>query len=124
MKLATAKHWTPVLLLLGALLLAVGCGGRRTVVVQGGANAELLILNRSSIPICYVHFSATTDPMWGEDRLGPTEVISPGQDRGWQLPADTYDFRLLDCNERTLMERRGEPIGSNQRRTVTFRVPE
>jgi len=124
MKPVTVKRWTPLLLLIGALLLAVGCGGRRTVVVQGGANAEFLVVNQSQIPICYVNFSPTTDPMWGPDRLGPTEIIQPGQQRGWQLPADTYDFRLLDCNQRSLMERRGEPIGSSQRRTVTFRVPE
>ena len=62
--------------------------------------------------------------MGGQARLGAAGGIAPGKARGWRAPADTYDFRLLDCNQRVLMERRGEPIGSGQRRTVTFRVPE
>jgi len=120
-----AKRWTLLLLVVGSLAFAMGCGRRRTVVVQAaGANSEFLILNRSAVVICYVNFSPTADPMWGDDRLGAQEVISPGQDRGWRVPADTYDFRLLDCNQRVLMERRQEPIGSGQRRTVTFRSPE
>jgi hypothetical protein len=118
-----AKRFTLALLALAALAL-VGCGGRRTVVVQANANAEFLVVNESAYTICYVNFSPTTDSMWGPDRLGAQEVIAPGQSRGWAVPADTYDFRLLDCNQQVLMERRGEPIGSGQRRTVTFRVPE
>ena len=120
-----AKRNTLRLLAIGAFaLLAGACGGRRVVVVQSDASAEFLIVNQSAMTICYVNFSPTTDPNWGEDRLGATEVIGPGQSRGWRVPADTYDFRLVDCNQRTLMERRGESIGSNQRRTVTFRVAE
>ena len=88
------------------------------------ANAELVVSNESGRTICYVNFSPTTDPMWGPDRLGSTETIPPGQVRGWQVPADTYDFRLMDCDQRTLMERRQQPIGSGQRRTVTFRRAE
>lgn len=124
MTLDRAKRSTLWLLAIGAFVFATACGGGRTVVVEANANAEFMILNESAMTICYVNFSPTTDPMWGQDRLGATEVIAPGQSRGWRVPADTYDFRLLDCNQRTLMERRGEPIGSNQRRTVTFRVPE
>lgn len=116
-----------VALLIGGMALALGCGGTRTVVVQQGAppaTSELLIRNRSAVQICFVRFSPTSDPNWGPDRLGAQEIITPGQDRGWRVPADTYDFQLIDCGQRVLMERRGEPIGSNQRRTVTFRVPE
>ena len=124
MALDRIKRTTLQLLAIGALaLVAEACGGR-TVVIQAEATAEFVVLNQSQYTICYVNFSPTTDPNWGEDRLGAQEVIAPSQSRGWRVPADTYDFRLLDCNQRTLMERRGEPIGSNQRRTVTFRTPE
>ena len=125
MTMDRAKRWTLGMLVAGAVALAAGCGGR-TVIVQGqaSANAEFLIVNESSSTICYVHFSPTTDPNWEADRLGATEVINPGQQRGWAVPADTYDFQLQDCNHRVLMERRQEPVGSGQRRTVTFRVPE
>ncbi len=119
------RRWGLGFLVAGAIALSAGCGGR-TVIIEGAAaaNSEFLILNQSEFTICYVHFSPTTDPNWGHDRLGPSEVINPGHERGWAVPADTYDFQLQDCNHRVLMERRGEPIGSGQRRTVTFRVPE
>ena len=125
MKIDRTRRWTLGFLVAGALAMAVGCGGR-TVIVQASAaaNSEFLIVNQSQFTICYVHFSPTSDPNWGADRLGPTEVVNPGQQRGWAVPADTYDFQLQDCNHRVLMERRREPVGSGQRRTVTFRVPE
>ena len=126
MKMGWSRRGVPWVLGLVALLLVAGCGGRRrAVVVQTGyAAGEFVVVNESGMTICYVNFSSSNDPNWGPDQLGPSEVINPGQVRGWQVAPDYYDFRLLDCSRRTLMERRGESIGAGARRTVTFRTPE
>jgi hypothetical protein len=123
-------------LLLGAILSsalgASGCAGRQQpqqapVIMapqqQAVASASFVIENQSAESICYVNISPSTDTQWGPDQLGEAETLSPGTDRGWTLPLGNYDFRFLDCNQQTMMERRG--IALNQTGvTVTFRVRE
>ncbi|MEZ4252470.1 MAG: hypothetical protein R3B99_30030 [Polyangiales bacterium] len=74
--------------------------------------------------ICYVNISSSSDGNWGPDRLGPSEVISPGQERGWELPAGYYDLRLQDCDRRVIMDRRQLPFSSDDGLVLTFRAPE
>lgn len=111
---------------LGLLFTISGCRRRAVVVVGGGGGGEavLMIENRSYVPICYVNFSPTSDPNWGVDQLGPSEVIHPGTNRGWRIVPNYYDYRLVDCNRRTMMERRGVAIPAGQQLTITFRAPE
>jgi len=115
-----------LVLLLGVLFSISGCRRRAVVVVGGGSVGEavLMIQNRSYLPICYVNFSPVSDPNWGPDQLGPTEVIHPGQDRGWRIVPNYYDYRLVDCHHRTVMERRNVAIPAGQQLTITFRTPE
>lgn len=116
-----------LVVVLGIALSIGGCRRRaRAVVVAGGGGGEavFMIENRSYIPICYVNFSPTTDRYWGPDQLGASEVIHPGTDRGWRIVPNYYDYRLVDCNRNTVMERRNVAIPAGQQLTVTFRTPE
>jgi hypothetical protein len=125
------RRWTDTLLLGAALLpalLATGCVVRQQQPAvmapqPQAANAAFVVENRSAESICYVNISATSDSAWGPDRLGSSETIPPGTDRGWTMPVGYYDFRFLDCNQQTMMERRSVGVGDTGV-TVTFRVRE
>jgi hypothetical protein len=61
--------------------------------------ATIVLNNNSGQTICYVNISLSSDTTWGEDQLGSTETIGPGASRTFNVPADTYDLRALDCDE-------------------------
>ncbi len=81
---------------------------------------QFVIQNRSSVPICIVHFSPSSDNNWGPDRLGPREGILPGQSRSWAVASGTYDFVLKDCQGRELAKRLHVSFPA----VFTFKVPE
>ncbi len=126
MHMSWLRRTVLLLVVLGVVFSVAGCRRRVVVVNAGGGVGEavFMIENRSYVPICYVNFSPTTDPNWGPDQLGPSEVIHPGTDRGWRIVPNYYDYRLLDCNRNTMMERRNVAIPAGQQLTVTFRSPE
>jgi hypothetical protein len=123
--------WSNVLLLGATLASALawsGCAARQqpaavAAAPQAAPSAAFVVENRSVESICYVNISPTVDGAWGPDQLGEAETLSPGTDRGWSLPVGTYDFRFLDCNQQTMMERRNVGL-SETGVTVTFRVRE
>tara|TARA_B100001750_G_scaffold139320_2_gene110973 strand:- start:112 stop:525 length:414 start_codon:yes stop_codon:yes gene_type:complete len=92
------------------------------VVVQGGTT-HFAIDNQSPMTICYVNVSETRDGSWGPDRLGQTETIPSGASRYWTIDPGYWDFRFLDCNQRTLMERRQVAV-DGAGIVVTFRRAE
>lgn len=65
--------------------------------VGGRTTSKLLLNNQSGFTICYVRISPTTDDDWGEDWLGSTEVIDPGESRSFEVPTGAYDLRVEDC---------------------------
>lgn len=105
----------------GALLLCiVGCGARTAEAPRPRAPSSaappaperteqpaLLVKNDTDQPICYVNFSLASADTWGPDRLGEDEVIGPGEARGWRVEPGAYDVRLLDCEQRTILDQRG-----------------
>jgi hypothetical protein len=86
-------------------------------------DVAFVVENRSAESICYVNISPTVDASWGADLLGSSETVPAGTDRGWTMPVGYYDFRFLDCNQQTMMERRNVAVGDTGV-TVTFRVRE
>ena len=76
----------------------------------GGGAAAIVVANRSSTSICFVNFSPATDSGWGDDQLGSSETIEPGNTRSWNVNAGSWDVRLQDCNHTVLAERRGLAI--------------
>jgi hypothetical protein len=93
-----------------SLQLAVG---------SDGGPAALTVQNASGGSICYVFISPTTASDWGADQLGAREIIAAGDDRTWELEADSYDVLLQDCGGETLDDLRGIDVFG--RETVVFR---
>jgi len=71
-----------------------------------GEDPALVVRNASSKPVCYVNISQSDSERWGPDRLGPNEVLDPGEVRGWRLPPNAYDVRLIGCDRQPLLDRR------------------
>lgn len=86
---------------------------------NSGGQAALEMINESSSTICYVQISLTTDTEWGPDWLGETETISSGRSRTFKLLPNTYDIRVLNCDQETLKEEYRVNISGN----TTWRVP-
>ena len=115
------------LALMGFLALglsACGGGGGGGATTGPGGNSAFVIRNQSQLTICYVNISPSSDSNWGPDRLGPSEVISPGVERGWEFPAGSYDFQLLDCNRNELMRRQHVAFPPRDGLVLTFRRAE
>jgi hypothetical protein len=78
--------------------------------IEAGSDPALVVYNGSSDTICYVRISPHDDPNWGPDRLGATETIAPGADRGWRVGAGSWDVRLEDCSHEELDVWRGVAV--------------
>ena len=76
---------------------AVFIGGNRTVV-------DFTIENNSLLTLCYVNLSASSAQNWGQDELGPTEVIDPGTQRSITVATGSYDLLIRDCEGDTLLD--------------------
>jgi len=61
-------------------------------------SVELTLYNSSDTIICYVYISPVDAKEWGEDWLGPNEMIGAGGSRTFSVPAGTYDLRADDCD--------------------------
>jgi hypothetical protein len=100
------------------VLTAIACGGSGDDRSggAGGQAGDVLIVNRLSEPVCFVQMSPSSDPNWGGDWLGSTEVIESGDSRSFTVPTNQgpYDIRLSACpsGERTLLEDRSVPVNT------------
>ena len=60
--------------------------------------ASLLIENTSSIDVCYLYVSLTTDSDWGGDQLEDDVILAGDSYELWGIPPDTYDLKIEDCD--------------------------
>jgi tRNA A-37 threonylcarbamoyl transferase component Bud32 len=68
--------------------------------VLAPADAEVIIINGSSVDICNVNISHSEDDHWGINYLDENEVITPGDSFSVpKLPTGVYDLRAVDCND-------------------------
>jgi S1-C subfamily serine protease len=91
---------------------AIFIGGNRSVV-------DFVLVNESSIDICYVQISASTALGWGQDELGAEEIIFSGENRSFTLATGVYDFRLLDCDGEVVYDNYGLEIFESLTFTLT-----
>ena len=75
--------------------------------------------NASGDRICFVQISPTLAANWGQDKLGPTGIVGPGETRVFRIPASIIDFRLLDCDGAALAEEHDLDATAN----VSFTLP-
>ncbi len=67
-------------------------------------NVNLKVDNRSSDSVCYAFISPSGALNWGFDKLDLDEQIDPGTSHTFQLPANTYDLLLENCNQDAIAE--------------------
>ena len=72
-------------------------GGDRSLV-------DFYLVNESALTVCYVNLSPSSAQNWGEDELGPTEVVDPGVERVITVATGYYDLLLRDCDGDSLLE--------------------
>ena len=65
---------------------------------------EVDVANEGLIPVCFVYISPSQAENWGQDELGPAEIIDLGDVRTFFLPATTYDLLIEDCDGEALAE--------------------
>ncbi len=70
----------------------------------------LTVVNAADTPICYILISPSDSEEWGEDWLGPEEILQSGAARAFELPPGTYDLAALDCDQNFLSETYGVDI--------------
>jgi S1-C subfamily serine protease len=73
---------------------------------------DFTVVNDTSTSACYVLISPSGARNWGQDDLGPTEIVQAGASRMFQLPAGTYDMMALECTFDVILERYGIDITS------------
>lgn len=75
-----------------AAALSLGCGGDDGMTNPDNP-ATIRIQNNMIGPVIFVFFRSCGSFQWGEDRLGETERIEPGDDREWTVEAGCWDLR-------------------------------
>ncbi len=85
-----------------------------------GEMATLVLENESEATVCYVFISPPEDDSWGEDWLGESEIIEPGNTRAFEVEAGTYDLGAFDCEEEELDTRQAQDLDG----TVTWTISE
>ncbi len=94
-------------------------GGRKGGGGVTGRPATLTLVNDSSLEICYVYVSPTTEDEWGDDWLGAQETILPGDSRDFQVLAGSYDLLAADCDGNALDEQYGISVAGTLEWTLT-----
>lgn len=109
-------------LAIGAFVVACGGGQQEigTTARLGGSNTRITITNGlGSYTIRYVYISPASDDSWGADRLGSSQVLSPGQSETWDIDPGTWDLRVKDSDGDTYTKRN---IRLDNGRTYTWTV--
>jgi hypothetical protein len=80
-----------------ALVASSGCGSAGIGGIVTGPEAEgQIALHNSSLREAWYAFTRLCGvAVWGEDELGPTVVLRPGQSAAWTERAGCYDLLVL-----------------------------
>jgi hypothetical protein len=98
-----------------ALLACTGGGG------TDSSTGAVQVINNSTVEICYIYISPSTDDTWGEDKLDDTETVSAGASRTFSgLTPGQYDFRADDCSQTEIDSEVGVDVPAGQTITWTF----
>lgn len=77
-------------------LLTTACGegsGNPVGPTPSPANGTVSLTNQANTPIIAVNITSCSDDSWGDNRLESGQVIPPGGNRTWSVPAGCYDVR-------------------------------
>lgn len=91
---------------------AVFVGGNHPLV-------DFTLVNQADQTVWFVQLSPSDARNWGQDELGPTETMPPGASRTFEVPAGTYDLRVIDSNIDILTEDYGLDLSVSASYTLT-----
>jgi hypothetical protein len=77
------------------------------LVVEEDLTATLLVDNTSSITVCYLYVSLTTDTEWGGDQLEDDVIMAGDTYELWGIPPGSYDLKVADCDGNELAVQQG-----------------
>jgi hypothetical protein len=84
------------------------------------ARGNVTIVNQSSVTICFLYASLTTETTWGNDWLGSSGTIAPGASYSLDLNPGAYDMMAADCDQNEIERNMGVTItGAGFTWTVT-----
>jgi len=86
-----------------------------TALVPTNDTNTLTVQNNAGYTICFVQFSPSISDSWGDDQLPSDGVIVDGSSYSWDVDADVYDIRVLDCDQNPI-----ERFGIDLSRDVTL----
>lgn len=75
-----------------------------SVIVGDQQRIDVVVDNQSSTVICFLRMSPTISQSWGEDELGPQQVVDAGASVTLSLPAEQYDLQALSCDVEVIEE--------------------
>ena len=79
---------------IGALVLALSVGAFTGCDdITGSDDATIIVENNASVSVFELYIAECDDDLWGDDELGTTETISPGEDREFDVDAGCWDLR-------------------------------
>ena len=61
--------------------------------ITGSDEATIIVENNASVAVFYMYISECSDETWGDDELGASETIEPGEDREFGVDAGCWDLR-------------------------------
>ncbi len=90
--------WLRSILMVAFLAVAIGCGDDNPA---SSKTVTLTVENRltnegATWNIVTVHVSPAGSAIWGDDRLGATEILEFGQSKQIDLISGKYDLRVAD----------------------------
>jgi len=69
------------------------------------SQVTLTVVNNSSVDLCWLYVSPSTDDEWGPDQFGPETILRSGQSFAVEgIDPGTYDLRVEGCSGEELEE--------------------
>ncbi len=63
-----------------------------------GGSVPLTLANDTATPACYVRIAPAQEGSWGDDWLGPTEIVNPGMARTFFVaPGSNWNIQVESC---------------------------
>jgi hypothetical protein len=75
-----------------------GCVAATEPFVVTPTSATVTLNNNSGRTVCFVYISPSTQSTWGEDWLGPFDIVNSGFSYVFYVPPGTYDLKAEDCS--------------------------
>jgi hypothetical protein len=95
-------------------------GGTTGTTTGGTSEGTVTVINNSSISICYVFVSPDELTEWGNDILGDTDTLEPGETLSVTVAPGVYDLGAFDCEQNSIDEDHDITVAAGEERTWTF----